>query len=210
MDGAAEADPKLVHENLRSLRTELRGEIMPPAWRARPVSGAPALLVAACLAAAPGRAAASDPVMVFPDTDHFRVAFGPSIAWAYDSARTNAAALGVDLAFVYSLFWVSPGFRALVPGDPDATALAPYVEVGLWYFANMGVGYDHAVRLDGGGSDGFHLFAGFPLTFGDDLPVEETGFFWEPYVRVAFLWGDAFAVVPEAGILVKLSVFVPS
>jgi hypothetical protein len=68
--------------------------------------------------------------------------------------------------------------------------------VGLWYYVNLGIGYDLVYTFDHGTDHGMHLFLGVPLGKID-------GFFVEPYSRVWFLWGTRDSTVAEVGMLLK-------
>jgi len=143
-------------------------------------------------------------LFLMPDLNHVRFSIGPNVAYGWDRYGSHGAFVGLDTTISYGLFWWTVGFRSLLQRGKQEIAFIPYVETGIWYFVNLGVGYDFVWTMDLGMDNGFHVFAGLPFPFAGD-PVRGFGGLIEPYCRVMFLWGARHSLlVPEAGILIKL------
>jgi hypothetical protein len=129
---------------------------------------------------------------------------GPSIGWGRAGAG-NQILLGVDVTLHESILWQSVGVKVAVD---DPRFLMPYLEIGVWFLANWGVGYSTTIA-DGKSSDYFNLFLGIPLPSRDwNVPrlfTKTAPSFLEPYYRPAFRFGgDAAPIIHEVGLLVKV------
>lgn len=138
--------------------------------------------------------------------EHTGLVVGPSVGWGRAGAG-NQVLLGMDLTLREFILWQSVGVR--VAAD-QPRFLMPYLEFGIWFLANWGVGYSTTIA-NGKSSDYFNLFVGFPVPWdgrGSDVPphlfTKDTPSFIEPYYRPAFRFGgEGASVVHEAGILLK-------
>lgn len=109
----------------------------------------------------------------------------------------------MDLTLREFILWQSVGVR--VAAD-HPRFLVPYLEVGVWFLANWGIGYSTTIA-NGKSSDYFSLFFGIPIPSWDwpHLFTKDAPAFIEPYYRPAFRFqGDGASVIHEAGILVKV------
>jgi hypothetical protein len=163
--------------------------------------------------------ALAHPVMAFPlpldvSGKNPLVLIGPSLSWSRLRGR-NELVVGMDLTlacqmevltkalghidlFHFMHGWVSLGATSSIAPDQW---VAPYVELGLWLFVNVGVGYGLMNKGDGW-RHGPHLFAGLPITLGDGPTARH----WviEPYYRHYFSYHPRSTErANEVGLLMK-------
>ena len=169
-------------------------------------------LTLSCLACAlciAGKAYAEGPPTHLPELGFVA---GPSIAWGH-AAGGNHLMLGGDLTGHVLFLWGSLGTRAAVDGP---RFIAPYAEVGVWAFVNLGLGYSPTIHPQGV-THFVHGFLGAPLPIEfDDLRTlvgrptvdnygSDKGLVFEPYYRPCFrVAGQPGSTFHEVGVLLKL------
>jgi hypothetical protein len=111
----------------------------------------------------------------------------------------------LDVTGALTVFWASTGLRALrLERD---TYLFPYVEAGIWFWANVGVGYTVGAMGPRVVRHNLHLFLGLPIP----IPADRAGwardlFVIEPYYRPQFGLSSSTGphrFIHEVGLLFK-------
>ena len=152
-------------------------------------------LLAVLAGFAPSSSARADAVPAPPE-QAFTAGF--SGAWVSGADDTpGGAMLGVDVAYFYEHYWLSAGTRLRLESDAVG-AVYPYVEAGLWYLANVGLGYSLGIADGRNPWSNVHLFVGVPI------PLSSSGTWILPYVEPYYrpMLGDG-VVVHEVGVLIK-------
>lgn len=140
---------------------------------------------------------------------------GPAVGWINgkpDDPNKLVASFDITYAhirkeresnfhFFDKILWVSSGFKYY---NTDEKAYLPYLEAGLWFFLNIGVGYSYGFSDENYKKHNINLFFGMPLPaflLKIKLPV-----FIEPYYRPIYSFENK-KKTHEFGIIAKKGFF---
>ena len=159
-----------------------------------------ALLGAAFFGAPPAEAHGAHGVPEAPDNLFL---IGPSLAGAPGEGSRAGFLAGADATLTATLFWGSIGARTRL-GEP--WNVYPYVETGLWFLVNFGVGYSVGLGHDAPRHN-WHWFVGIPipLSLGSEEGSSFGGVLLEPYYRPTMDLDPTHAqpTLHELGVLMK-------
>jgi hypothetical protein len=136
----------------------------------------------------------------------YAIAIGPSFANTSQSGKPSSSVSGLDLTYAintdFPKIWFSGGLRN-ISGNGEKISV-PYLEMGIWCFVNIGIGYS---RMDDGADrsgNAIHLFLGAPVGWPISSGENGHAIIIEPYYRPTFpLYGD-HNMMNEYGILLCL------
>ena len=134
----------------------------------------------------------------FPSATSNLFALGPSLAYAPGDGQRSGFLAGADATITAGFGWGSLGARVR-PGEN--WNVYPYVEAGVWFVVNFGVGYSLGLGPETAPQN-WHWFVGLPIplgSIGEDDPL----FFVEPYYRPTMSIDDPSPTLHELGLLVK-------
>lgn len=147
----------------------------------RPRAPAPPSVVAFALFGAVSVVARPAEAHGFPETPDNLFLIGPSLSGAPGEGTRSGFLAGVDATLTATLFWGSVGARTEL-GEP--WNVYPYVETGLWFLVNFGVGYSVGLGREAPRHN-WHWFVGLPipLSLGSEEGSSFGGVILEPYYR---------------------------
>jgi len=124
---------------------------------------------------------------------------GPSLAYAPGDGQRSGFLAGADATITAGFGWGSLGARVR-PGE--TWNAYPYVEVGVWFVVNFGVGYSLGLGPDASPQN-WHWFVGLPIPLGSLGSSDHPLLFIEPYYRPTMSIDDPSPTLHELGLLVK-------
>jgi hypothetical protein len=123
---------------------------------------------------------------------------GPSLAYAPGEGQRSGFLAGTDATITAGFGWGSLGARVR-PGE--SWNVYPYVEAGVWFVVNFGVGYSLGLGPKTAPQN-WNWFVGLPIPLGA-IGEDEPLFFLEPYYRPTMSIDASFPTLHELGLLAK-------